>query len=162
WMNGFSGITHLSASELKNWLNNPNLAVSGERFNEQDGLPGLSGEVLPEPSVVEAPNGRLWFATTKGIAWLDPATLERNQNRLPPSVMISAAIADGRTFANLNAVTLPAGNATLEIDYTAPTLDIPDRVLFRYKLDRVDNDWQNVGTRREAYYTNLRPGRYRF
>jgi hypothetical protein len=27
--------------------------------------------------VVEAADGRLWFATTKGIAWLDPATLER-------------------------------------------------------------------------------------
>ena len=67
WVNGFSGIAHVSASELKNWLRDPGSTVSGEAFNELDGLPGLSGEVLPEPSLVEAPGGRLWFATTKGI-----------------------------------------------------------------------------------------------
>ena len=162
WMNGFSGITHLSASELKAWLDNPSSAVSGERFNELDGLPGLSGEVLPEPSVVEAPNGRLWFATTKGIAWLDPATLERSRNRLPPPVTISEVIADGQTYADSKSVTLPAGNETLEIDYAALSLDNPERVFFRYRLDGVDNDWQNVGARREAYYTKLRPGQYKF
>jgi signal transduction histidine kinase len=35
-------------------------------------------------------------------------------------------------------------------------------VLFRYKLDGVDSDWQNVGTRREAYCTKIRPGPYTF
>ena len=39
---------------------------------------------------------------------------------------------------------------------------MPERVFFRYKLDSVDSDWQNVGTRRQAYYTKLRPGPYRF
>jgi signal transduction histidine kinase/ligand-binding sensor domain-containing protein len=162
WMNGFSGITHLSSSELKAWLNNTSSAVSGERFNELDGLPGLSEEVLPEPSVVEAPNGRLWFATTKGIAWLDPATLELNRNQQPPTVIISAVIVNGKTYADSNNVTLPAGNETLEIDYTALSLDNPERAFFRYRLDGVDDDWQNVGARREAYYTKLRPGQYRF
>ena len=86
WVNGFSGISHVSAAELKKWLHDPGVAVSAEHLDELDGLPGLSGEMRPEPSVVEAPDGRLWFATTKGIAWLDPAALERNRNRLPPPV----------------------------------------------------------------------------
>jgi signal transduction histidine kinase len=162
WMNGFSGITHVPSSELKLWLDNPSLAVSGERFTELDGLPGLSGEMLPEPSVIEAPNGRLWFATTKGIAWLDPTTLERNRHRLPPSAVISTVIANGQTYADSKTVTLPARNETLEIDYTAPSLDNPERVFFRYRLDGVDTDWQDVGARREAYYTKLGPGQYRF
>ncbi|HTW22098.1 MAG TPA: triple tyrosine motif-containing protein [Candidatus Baltobacteraceae bacterium] len=162
WINGFSGITHVPASEINAWLADPNSAVSGERLNELDGLPGLSGETLPEPSVVEAPDGRLWFATTQGIAWLDPAALERNRNRTPPPVIISAVTANGKTYADANTVNLPAQSNNLEIDYTALSLAIPERVLFRYKLDGVDADWQNVGTRREAYYTKLRPGRYAF
>ena len=35
-------------------------------------------------------------------------------------------------------------------------------MLFRYKLDGVDSDWQNAGTRRQAFYTRLPPGHYRF
>ena len=162
WINGFSGITHVSAPELNAWLSDPAARVSGERLNELDGLPGLSGETLPEPSVVEAPDGRLWFATTQGIAWLDPATFERNRNQEPPPVIITAVTSNGKTYEDSKTIDLPAQTDNLEIDYTALSLAIPERVLFRYKLDGVDSDWQNVGTRREAYYTKVRPGRYAF
>jgi signal transduction histidine kinase len=39
---------------------------------------------------------------------------------------------------------------------------IPQRVRFRYKLEPRDGDWQDAGTRRQAFYSDLRPGRYRF
>ena len=162
WINGFSGITHIPASELLAWLNDPNLPVSGEQLNELDGLPGLSGEVTPAPSLVQASDERLWFATTKGIAWLDPVTFERNRNRVPPPVLVSAVIANGKTYADTSSVRLPSRSENLEIDYTALSLAIPQRVLFRYRLDGVDADWKSVGTRREAYYTKLRPGHYEF
>ena len=162
WVNGFSGITHVSARELKKWLSDPGFAVSGEHLDELDGLPGLSEERFPEPSVVEAPDGRLWFATTKGVAWLDPAAFERNRNRLPPPVAISAVVSNSKAYTRLHALTLPPRTENLEIDYTALSLAIPERVLFRYKLDGVDSDWQNVGTRRQAYYTKLHPGQYTF
>jgi len=57
---------------------------------------------------------------------------------------------------------LPPRTRSLSIDYTALSLSIPERVRFRYRLDGVDEDWQDVGTRRQAFYTNLDPGRYRF
>ena len=162
WVNGFSGISHVSAADLKKWLRDPGYAVSAEHLDELDGLPGLSGEILPEPSVVEAASGRLWFATTKGIAWLDPAVLERKPNRLPPPVTISAVVSNGQTYTGLNPLTLPPHTENLEIDYAALSLAIPERVFFRYKLEGVDNEWQNAGTRRQAYYTKLRPGPYKF
>jgi signal transduction histidine kinase len=33
---------------------------------------------------------------------------------------------------------------------------------YKYKLDDFDDEWNNVGTRREATYTNLSPGKYTF
>jgi signal transduction histidine kinase/ligand-binding sensor domain-containing protein len=161
WANGFSGITHVSATELSHWLRDPSYAVSAEHFDELDGLPGLSAERLPEPSVVEAADGRLWFATTKGVAWLDPVMLEKSRNRLPPPVVISSVIANGKTYTG-SSVTLPARTENLEVDYTGLSLAIPERMQFRYRLEGVDNDWQNAGTRRQAFYTKLRPGPYRF
>jgi len=162
WMNGFSGVTHVPAADLKKWLRGPGFAVPAERFDERDGLRGLSGEKLPEPSVVEASDGRLWFATTKGIAWLNPAALAQNRNGLAPTVVISAVISSSKSYAASKKLVLPALTENLEIDYTALSLAIPERVQFRYKLDGVDSGWQSAGNRRQAYYTKLRPGAYKF
>jgi len=162
WMNGSSGITHITRRELDKWLRDPKYVVSGERLDALDGLPGLSVERFPEPSVVESPEGKLWFATNKGVVSLDPAALDRSRNRIPPPVMISSVISNGKAFAGSSHVGLPAHTGRLEIDYTALSLAIPERVLFRYKLEDVDTEWQNAGTRRQAFYTNLPPGRYRF
>jgi len=162
WINSFSGITHVSAAELNFWLQDHDYAVSAEHLDELDGLPGLSGEVLPEPSLVQALDGKLWFATTKGLASLDPAVFEKNRNRVPPPVVISAVRSDGHTYSSAEGLRLPPPTENVEFEYTALSLAIPGRVLFRYKLDGVDEDWQNVGTRRQAYYTKLRPGNYRF
>jgi PAS domain S-box-containing protein len=39
---------------------------------------------------------------------------------------------------------------------------VPQKVLFRYRLEGRDNSWQDAGTRRQAFYTNLPPGKYCF
>jgi signal transduction histidine kinase/ligand-binding sensor domain-containing protein len=162
WMNGSSGITHVPAGELTHWLQDPDYAVSAEHLDALDGLPGLSAERIPEPSLAESPDGRLYFATTRGIAWLDPATVHRNRNRLPPPVVISSVISNGKAYPGSNDITLPAHADRLEINYTALSLAIPERVMFRYKLEGVDADWQEAGTRRQAFYTHLSPGEYSF
>jgi signal transduction histidine kinase/ligand-binding sensor domain-containing protein len=162
WMNGFSGITHVSAGELTHWLRDPSYAVSGERLDALDGLPGLSAERIPEPSLAASRDGRLWFATTRGIAWLDPAALHQNLNRLAPPVIISSVLTNGKTYPGTSDLTLPTHTERLEINYTALSLAIPERVMFRYKLEGVDPDWQDVGTRRQAFYTHLPPGNFRF
>jgi signal transduction histidine kinase/ligand-binding sensor domain-containing protein len=162
WMNGFSGITHVSSSELAHWLRDPSYAVSADHLDALDGLPGLSAERVPEPSLAESHDGRLWFATIRGIAWLDPAALHQHLNLLPPPVMITSIVSNGKTYPGSSDLTLAAHSDRLEINYTALSLAIPERVMFRYKLDGVDPDWQDAGTRRQAFYTHLSPGSYRF
>ena len=50
----------------------------------------------------------------------------------------------------------------MQIEYTAWSLSVPERVRFRYRLRGVDKDWQDVGGTRTATYTNLDPGMYHF
>ena len=57
---------------------------------------------------------------------------------------------------------MPVHTRDVQVEYTANSLTVPERVRFRYKLEGLDRDWQDVGTRREALYTNLGPGRYTF
>ncbi len=59
-------------------------------------------------------------------------------------------------------IELPEHTTSLELDYTAGSLSVPERVRFRHKLDGLDGDWQDGGNRREVFYTNLLPGEYTF
>ena len=70
--------------------------------------------------------------------------------------------ANGRQLGSLANLVLPPRTTDLQIGYTALSLAVPEKVRFRYKLDGLDTDWQDAGTRREAFYTNLGPGKYRF
>jgi PAS domain S-box-containing protein len=111
---------------------------------------------------VESSSGVLWFATNKGIAWIDPAKLGGRTNRIPPPVFVNNVVDKGKIYSGTNGpLALPA-KGNLEFNYTALSLAIPTRVLFRYKLEGIDTDWQSAGTRRQAFYTNLPPGKYRF
>ena len=104
-------------------------------------------------------DGRLWFLTIKGVAVVDPAHLE--PRTLPPPVVLERMQVNGRAAAMHGGLELAAGSA-LELVYTGLALSAPEMVRFRYRLFGFDRDWQDAGTRRAAYYTNLPPGRYRF
>jgi ligand-binding sensor domain-containing protein len=84
WLNGFDGVIKVSRSELAHRLADPSYALTAQRFDTLDGLPGLAGARYPEPSLVESSSGRLWFATSEGIAWLDPRFPRTVKNEAPP------------------------------------------------------------------------------
>ncbi|MFP2931561.1 two-component regulator propeller domain-containing protein [Pyxidicoccus sp. 3LG] len=160
WLHAVSGIFHLPEKEVARALAEPGYRARGERFDFLDGLPARPTLLRPLPTAVQGTDGRLWFATTNGVVWIDPTRIVRNP--LPPPVAIRGVRVDGRLLPPAEAVTLPVRATNIEIDYTALSYTIPERVRFRYRLEGVDETWQDVGTRREAYYTHLDPGRYRF
>ena len=50
----------------------------------------------------------------------------------------------------------------MEFSYTGLSFLAPARITFRYMLEGFDKNWIDAGTRREAFYTNLPPGTFRF
>jgi signal transduction histidine kinase len=103
----------------------------------------------------------MWFAFSGGLGYIDPARIVHNS--VPPPVTIMAINASGREYSPYsNELRLPVGTTQLRIGYTANSLSVPQRVRFRYRLEGLDRGWQDVGDRREAIYTNVAPGTYRF
>lgn len=160
WLNGSRGVVAIDAGEIARALADPSHPVDYRLFDFLDGLPGLPDQFRPLPSAVAGDDGRLWFATASGVVWVDPARIARNAQ--PPPVLIESLQADGRPYPVAGEPLLPVRAGTVQIRYTAPSLSIPERVQFRYRLHGVDAQWQAAGTRREAFYTQLGPGRYRF
>src|SRR5262249_26089259 len=149
WANGFSGVTHVQAEEIERFSRDPQYAVTAERLDAADGLPGLPSDRFPETSLVESPGGGLWFATPQGVAWLDLDRLDSRRNRIAPPVHITSIRADEREYLSSNQIGLPPRTRNIRIEYTALSLAIPERVRFRYKLEGSDTQWQEAGTRRQ-------------
>jgi signal transduction histidine kinase/ligand-binding sensor domain-containing protein len=148
WLNGIAGISHIGRGRL-------------ETFNYLDGVPGTAVQLRPQPSAIETTDGRIWFSMTGGIVSIDPAQLARNT--VPPPVTIWSVASGSQHFVNVgSALRLPVHTTALQIGYSAGSLSVPERVQFRYRLEGLDRDWQDVGSRREAHYTNLGPGNYTF
>ncbi|HEX7070010.1 MAG TPA: triple tyrosine motif-containing protein [Rhodothermales bacterium] len=110
--------------------------------------------------MVRGGDGRIWIATETGTIWLDPERIVRNE--LPPGVAIRSVTADGRLYRDPASLTLPAATSNIEIDYAALSFASPGQVGVRYMLEGFDRMWRDPGTRRQAFYTNLPPGQYRF
>src|SRR5262249_28453760 len=116
------------------------------------------------PKATKSSDGRLWFRSLDGVSVIDPHHLPFN--KLAPPVHVEQITADRKTYDVAFAATglppLPPLIRDLEIDYTALSLVVQEKVLFRYKLENYDRDWHEAGNRRQAFYTNLPPGKYRF
>jgi signal transduction histidine kinase/ligand-binding sensor domain-containing protein len=161
WLNGSRGLVRIPAAGWRAFLKAPAGTIAAyDLFDAVDGYPGIAQFRSGQSSLVETPDGRLWLHGTDGAAWIDPAHIPRN--RLAPPAHIMSISADGRAIDAAGPLTLPAGTRDLQIAYTAPSFTMPERVRFRYRLEGVDDDWRDAGTRRTAYYTRLGPGRYRF
>jgi signal transduction histidine kinase/ligand-binding sensor domain-containing protein len=160
WISGGFGIVRIAAPEVRRALGSAHAIAHLDQFDFADGLPGRPQQFRPLPSAVEGSDGRLWFSTIDGVVWVDPRHLSTNP--LAPPVVIRAVDAHGARYAPQSRLQFPIGTRDLTIDCTALSLSVPERVRFRFQLEGVDPDWQEAGGRRQAFYTNLRPGSYRF
>ncbi|PSJ40657.1 ligand-binding sensor domain-containing protein [Allosphingosinicella deserti] len=159
WMINNKGIIRVRTGDLQRAFADPDMPLRHDLFDAQDGLASRTqgGDGL---QMVMGGDGRLWFLTRQGVVRVDPTRL--THNRIAPPVTIRALTADGRRYPDPASVALAAGTRSLAIDYTGLSLSVPSRVRFRYLLEGVDTDWVDPGTRRQAFYTNLAPGTYRF
>lgn len=161
WMNGGSAVTHVPSSEVDAFISDDRHPVKFESLTYEDGLRGSAVQLRPLPTAIESGDGKLWFTTTAGAYWIDPLHIRHNV-RAPPVTIESVMVNGTRYMADGNSIRLPIHTTSLEVDYTATSFSSPNRVKFQYRLSGVDRSWQDAGSRRQAFYTNLGPGLHTF
>ena len=160
WLQTDKGIVRISAAAMHAAAAAPTREVAYELFDSEDGLIGQADKVRPLPSLAEGRDGRVWITTSREVASVDTTHLIRNRIQAVPSV--TSVTADSKIYPATGEVNLPALTRNIRLAFTAPTLTMPARTTFGVRLAGVDEHWQDVGLRREASYTNLTPGDYRF
>ena len=160
WLEAKCGYLRIPAPDLANWVVRPEAQVTFSRLEDLDGSsPGWYHDRI-QPNAARSTDGRIWFIGGTSLQMIDPNRSYRNE--MPPPVHVEGMVADGRNYSPASPITLPPLTRDLQIDYTALSFVLPQRMGFRYKLEGRDAEWQDPGLRREAFYTDLRPGRYRF
>ncbi|HEV2863726.1 MAG TPA: two-component regulator propeller domain-containing protein [Pyrinomonadaceae bacterium] len=170
WLSTPCGLVRVARPELDAWAaavdagKDAPPTIQATVFDSSDGVRPLPYGSHYSPQVAKSADGRLWFVGADGVGVIDPNYL--HINKLPPPVHVEQITADRKTYDATSAaggrLLLPPLIRDLQIDYTALSLVAPEKILFRYKLEGHDRDWQEVGGRRQAFYNDLPPGDYRF
>jgi ligand-binding sensor domain-containing protein/signal transduction histidine kinase len=160
WLASSKGIFSVNLPDLLQFATGKAPNVASTPFSPLDGLQTVECKPGVQPAVWRMRDGRLSFSTIRGLIAIDPDQTPLKMDA-PPVVIESVAI-DGRSQRLSNVRQLTPGDENLEFRYTALSLRAPQRITFRYKLEGFDREWVDAGTRRQAFYTNLRPGDYRF
>ena len=164
WLSSERGIFRAEKSELLRAAFDPTYKVRGRLFDENDGMKSRICN-YGNPAGWKDDSGRLWFANLVGVVSIDPAHIRKN-DRVPPVLVEEVVVDNHSLFISGNSRTQPlklaAGSKRFEFKYTALSFIRSDKIAFKYKLEGYDREWTNAGNRREAFYTNLKPGRYRF
>ena len=166
WLYSECGLVRIARPELKAWASDPTHIIKPAVFDSSDGVRSVSHISGYSPAAAKSPDGKLWFTFLDGVSVVDPSHLPFN--KLPPPVHIVQITADrelrwqnlsGTAASNLRLLAL---SRDLEIEYTALSFVVPEKVRFRVKLEGHDRDWLDMGNERKKYYNDLSPRNYRF
>ncbi len=160
WMTGNRGVTRVSRKSLEVFARGGAGALDAELFDASSGMRTSECNGGGQPAGYLDAGGRFWVPTIDGLAVFD--TRKATRSTPPPPMKIEEVLLGGRAVAARDGLVLPAGARNLEIRYTALSYANPGKIRFRTRLQGLDEDWVDAGSRRVAYYPYLPPGAYRF
>lgn len=158
WILGNQGVYSVSRQSLNDFADGKRQRVYCTVYDENDGMEVGEGSGGNQPAGLKASDGRLWFPMIRGGIIIDSI----KPNLISPPIYIEESFLNKERVNPQETLIIHPGQENLEISYTAVSFIKPEQIQFRYKLEDYDSDWQDVGTRRIAYYPYLPPGTYTF
>jgi len=156
WIATASKVLHLNRSSLvKDAIGDADV----REYGLADGLESTEG-VKRSRSVVSDSAGRIWLSLSSGLSVVNPSQI--TDNSVPALPHIEAITADNNTVDLATSVRIPPSPRRITFEYAGLSLAVPGRIRFRYFLEGFDRSWSEPVAAREAVYTNLGPGSYRF
>ncbi len=163
WMSSNRGIHRVSKQELNDFADGKIPKLNSVSYDEKDGMLNAECNGGRLPAAIKASDGKFWFPTMGGVAIIDPEAETLNPN--PPPVVIESISID-RKPVDHNAleteVQLQPGQSNIAIEYTGLSLIKSEQIKFRYKLEGLEPNWVEAGTKRTVDYSYLPAGTYTF
>ncbi len=159
WVDSGRGIFSVSRQSMNDFADGRSDHVSCRAYDGLDSVMAAS-KTVQEPSGCKTPDGRIWFPSPDGVVIIDPAHIPTNH--IAPPVHIDRVITNGKVAPSAGSLIVPPGRGDMEFDFNALSFIAPREIDYRYQLEGYDDTWVDAGVRRQATYTNLKPGTYHF
>jgi ligand-binding sensor domain-containing protein/signal transduction histidine kinase len=151
--------THILRIHPKRLSNATVTSLDVRQYDAEDGLPRVEG-VRRNNAVSSGPDGKIWFSLREGVTVVDPANIPNDS--VPALSHVDMISADGKTIPLGNSIRIPPLPQRITFEYTGISLTVPERVRYKFFLEGFDHVWSEPVASRQAVYTNLGPGPYRF
>ena len=159
WFTSNAGISSVKKQSLDEKAKDANAIIAPKFYSRFDGLKTV-GTTSTSLSICDS-RGLLYFTLVDGFAVCDPTKIQTN--KIKPVVNVERInIDDVLSFPNENPIVIPAGARRIAINFAGLSFVSSELMRFKYKLEGFDKDFSAWGKERAAYYTNLKPGKYRF
>ena len=117
-------------------------------------------------AVFKSKDGRLFFGGSSGAVSFDPKSI-KNNTYLPNVVITDFRVFDKPFNANESIlfkkeIQLNYDQNFFTIEFASLDFTSPENNVFEYKLEGVDKNWVNSGSRNFASYTDINHGHYKF
>jgi signal transduction histidine kinase len=181
WFGGDRGLFKVRQQELEELTAGSQARVRSIQFGRGEGLPSMQATFGTAPAALRSRDGRIWIPMRTALAVAHP---DRTQgNSVPPPVVLHEIKVDEATVAFYGGVVpqasqdlglalnpgrpaavlrLPPGHRRVLFAFSALSFSAPENIHFRYRLDGLDDDWEEGGPKRSAEYTRLSAGDYTF
>jgi len=160
WISSNKGIFRVNKQQLNDFADGKTTRYDSVGYGKQDGMLNTECNGGRQPSAISDDDGHIWFPTLEGVAIVNPDSLKINP--LPPPVQIESVEIDRKNADFKDAIRIEPNQTYLDISYTAPSFIKSDQIRFKHRLEGVDKDWVDAGTRRTVNYSFLPPGEYTF
>ncbi|HLP09148.1 MAG TPA: two-component regulator propeller domain-containing protein [Opitutaceae bacterium] len=163
WLSTHHGIQRIAKEELNRCADGQIAAFASQTYDDNDGLPVIEFPGGIHAAACRTEDGRLLFASSKGVLSIDPARIQSNPT--PPPVVIESLVIDGESAplgSGAAANSIPPDHQRLEFRFSGLSYVAPNKVRFKYRLDGIDRTWVEAGGKRTAFYSHLPAGSYRF
>ena len=164
WISGEKGLVRLETQSVALVAAGKLRRLQLRLFNRGDGLASEIFRRSYQPVAAHASDGRLWFATHKGVAAIDPRWVTTPVHEVPAIIEEIRAERQLITITpqNRENISLPAGTRHMTIRCSMPTLSKPEFTEFEYRLEGMDDRWHSSDSERVIRFYDIPPGTYRF
>jgi len=159
WVDAERGIYEISRPSLDDWAAGRSKRVQCTAY-DGSGAVKQGDRTFQENTGARSLDGRIWFPSALGVVAINPRQIPTNS--VSPPVHLLKLEANGRDYPLITSVVVPPGPGELTFGFVAISYIAPQKVRYRYQLLGFDRDWVEAGSRNQAHYTNLKPGKYTF
>jgi len=134
---------------------------------------GLQNEEFNSAASLLTKRGDIFFGGINGFNVFNPDSLAENKN-IPPIILtgfelFNKTVIPGvkgsvlqQSISETKEIILSHEQSVFTFEFAALDYTFPEKNQYAYKLENFDKDWNYVGIKRTATYTNLDPGTYIF